>query len=102
MAPEMLDLSAGNSSSDYTNAVDMWATGCIIYRLVTGSVPFASEISLGEYCKNNSLFPLDKLLENGIRSGGFRFLERLLATSPGERASASQALQHEWIKIGMV
>lgn len=38
MSPEVMD--AKDSGSEYTNAVDIWATGCIIYRLVVRQVPF--------------------------------------------------------------
>jgi len=103
MAPEMLNyLKTNTSDSDYTDAVDMWATGCIVYRLVTGAVPFPPGPFLMKYCEDKSLFPYDQLIDSGVKSGLVRFLQQLLAVTPGERLSASQALQHVWVKTGMI
>jgi len=98
MAPEVLNyLDSGESTEHYTNAVDLWAVGCITYRLVTGTVPFPPGLSLMKYCQDKSLFPLDALFDSGIKSEGFKFIRKLLVTDPKERLSAPQALQHEWI-----
>jgi serine/threonine protein kinase len=94
MAPEMLYSPDG--SSDYTDAIDIWAVGCIAYRLVSGCVPFTIP-ALVQYCQDKSLFPLDPLFDCGIKSEGSKFLRHLLVTEPKDRPSASQALQHEWI-----
>jgi serine/threonine protein kinase len=101
MALEILDyLDTDVPSTEYTNAVDLWAVGCITYRLVIGKVPFPPDISLMKYCANNSLFPHESLLDNGINSSGHQFIRDLLATHPKERPSASQALNHTWIISG--
>jgi serine/threonine protein kinase len=102
MAPEILDyldMDAINGEY-YTNAVDLWAVGCIAYRIVTGVVPFSPGRSLMNYCDNKSLFPYDPLLDSGIKSLGSRFIRELLAPQPEERPSASQALNHAWIMSG--
>jgi len=101
MAPEVLDyLDDHHTSSKYTNAVDIWAVGCIIYRLITGHVPFPPGTSLIKYCENESAFPHDTLLNSGITSGGSKFICKLLLPSPKDRPPASQALKHEWILSG--
>jgi serine/threonine protein kinase len=69
MAPEILDL-----GSDYTDAVDIWSTRCIVYRLITGVVPFALSSLLMKYYEDKSLFPYDALFNSGIKSKGSRFL----------------------------
>lgn len=94
MAPETLYSPDG--SSDYTDAIDIWAVGCIACRLVSGSVPFTI-LALVQYCQDKSTFPLDPLFDCGIKSEGSKFLRHLLITEPKDRPSASQALQHEWI-----
>lgn len=99
MAPELLDY-LNTSSEEYTNAVDIWAVGCIIYRLVTGNVPFPPGRSLLEYCRDKSLFPYDALLDCGIKSTCAKFIKELLVVSPEQRPSASQALNHTWINSG--
>lgn len=102
MAPEVLNyLDSGVSGSDqYTNSVDIWAVGCIIFRLVTGATPFPQGTTLMKYCEDKSLFPFDPLFDSGIKSAALRFIRHLLVTQPQDRPSASLALQHEWISAG--
>jgi serine/threonine protein kinase len=102
MAPEIHPyLDTYTPSAEYTNAIDLWAVGCITYRLVTGDVPFPPGTSLLKYCKDKSLFPYDPLLDCGIKSICSRFVKELLETYPKQRPSASQALNHTWIITGM-
>lgn len=101
MAPEILDyVDADALKAGYTNAVDLWAVGCILYRLVIGIVPFPSGKALMKYCDDKSLFPFDVLLRNGIDTMCVKLIEQLLAASPTERPSASQALKDRWIILG--
>ncbi|OAQ98566.1 hypothetical protein LLEC1_04268 [Akanthomyces lecanii] len=97
-APEILwNLGTDNSSIGYTDAVDLWAMGCIAYRLVTGIVPFPSEPHLIEYCKDESLFPLRPLLKSRIGDSCTSFIRALLTTCPKNRPSSVEALDHTWI-----
>lgn len=98
MAPELLNYLS--ISADFTNAVDIWATGCIIYRLVAGIVPFPPGVSLMKYCEDKSQFPYDPLFDCGIRSGGSKFLRQLLIPHPKDRPTASEALRNDWILSG--
>ncbi|KAG4433508.1 hypothetical protein IFR05_011017 [Cadophora sp. M221] len=101
MAPEILNYLNGQDSSDqYTNSVDIWALGCIVYRLITGTVPFPLGKSLIKYCEDKSLFPYDALFDSGIKSECSKFLRQLLTAQPTDRPAASQALQHPWILTG--
>ena len=102
MAPELLNLlDSYEPRSDYTNSVDIWSAGCIIYRLIIGVVPFPRSTSLMKYCEDKSLFPYDALFDSGIKSKGAKFLQQLLAARPSARLSATQALKHNWIISGM-
>jgi len=99
MAPEILNfLSIG---ADYTNAVDIWATGCIAYRLVAGVVPFPPGPSLMRYCEDKSRFPYDPLLDCDLKKNGFNFLRQLLVPHPKDRPSASESLKNDWILSGL-
>lgn len=98
MAPEILDnVHSDASSAQYTDAVDLWAVGCITYRLLTGMVPFPPGGSLWRYCDDRSLFPTQPLLKNDITGSGSKFIRKLLMARAKERPSASQALNHSWI-----
>ncbi|KFY05657.1 hypothetical protein V492_08376 [Pseudogymnoascus sp. VKM F-4246] len=101
MAPEVLDYDVTDiSGTEYTNAVDLWAVGCITFRLVTGVVPFPSGKSLWKYCEDQSLFPYGPCFDSGIKSSCFEFIKGLLETRPKKRPSASQALAHAWVSLG--
>ena len=101
MAPEILDfLNPNEPGSDYTDAVDIWSTRYIVYRLITGVVPFSQSTSLIKYCEDRSLFPYDALFDSGIKSEGSKFLRQLLIAKPSVRPSATQALNHNWILSG--
>jgi serine/threonine protein kinase len=99
MAPEILGY-LDTLNDEYTNAIDLWAAGCITYRLVAGTVPFPPGVSLLKYCEDKSLFPYNALLDNGIKGLCTEFIKELLEFHPKQRPSASQALKHTWIVVG--
>jgi serine/threonine protein kinase len=104
MAPEILQyIDTDSPNGEYTNAVDLWAVGCIAYRIITGHVPFSTP-KLIKYCTDNSQFPSDRLYGIGItrERACFKFIRELLAAYPTERPSASQALNHAWITPGNI
>jgi len=94
MAPEVQGFWEADSSA-YSNAVDLWAFGCIMYRLVAGVVPFPQSRLLIDYCDGKVLFPEDALSEVTVK--GARFIKHLLQANPKNRLTASEALQHPWV-----
>jgi serine/threonine protein kinase len=93
MAPEMLNFVSGvdPESSEYTNAVDMWAMGCIVHRLALGCVPFPPGPPLGRFCNDPSSLPLHEL---PLSPPGVKFIRDLLVPLPSARLTAQQALGH--------
>jgi serine/threonine protein kinase len=90
IAPEILDfLNLYKLRLDYTDAVDIWSTRCIVYRLITKVVPFPLSTLLMKYCKDKSLFPYNALFDSSIKSKGLRFLQQLLVVEPSARPSAT-------------
>jgi serine/threonine protein kinase len=96
MAPETLDY----LSPDSTFAVDVWATGCIIYRLIAGKVPFPPGHSLIKYCQDGSNFPHDPHFDNGATDDGFDSIGSLLNAHPAQRPTAAQDLENAWLVSG--
>jgi serine/threonine protein kinase len=96
MAPELYCYVPALSSetSEYTNAVDIWALGCVVYRIITRAVPFSSLRSLYNYsiCKEELLFKIPSPMAEAEA-----FVRNLLAPHPAERLTASAALEHSWV-----
>lgn len=96
MAPEMLNCvqAMDPQCSEYTNAIDLWSVGCIVYRLASGVVPFPVWPSLYEYCKGEIEFPPLPLALSLI---GANFVKHLLEPHPKNRPTAQGALGHIWM-----
>ncbi|KAM0798965.1 kinase-like domain-containing protein [Usnea florida] len=109
MAPEiynsMLD------PSRYTNAIDIWAVGCIACRMLIGEPPFSELWLLVQYLKAiEDSKPLDQLCKEvpyiskdlpgllDIRTLKGLFVRQLLEPKPGKRLNASHAKGHAWLQ----
>ena len=99
MAPEILDYVPREDpqQSAYTTAVDLWALGCIVYRLASGAVPFPRGPSLGKFCETPSCLSFQSLQ---LDQFGVDFIRSLLVPIPRGRLSAQQALNHQWMPVG--
>jgi len=84
-APELLS----NEKGGYSNKLDMWSLGCILFELVTGAKAFASDYAVFEYRLNP---------ESRLQAGPHPSLLRLhhiyllLQSDPLSRPSASHAI----------
>lgn len=95
-APEML------LRKLYGKEVDMWAAGCLLVQILTGTKPFESKAEFA----NQSLIDqaLAERLQEHFRRHGEKVSEeatdligRLLTVDPRQRLSAEQALNHPWL-----
>ncbi|KAG0643272.1 kinase-like domain-containing protein [Tuber brumale] len=98
-APEVLGLDSNSETSDYTNSVDIWSFGCVVYELLVGTKLFVSEGQVFRYYIGKFPFPEEKLkvLSPPIDDIGVSFLQSMLATQPEDRPTASSALGHVWL-----
>jgi serine/threonine protein kinase len=96
MAPELFYYveELNTETSEYTNAVDLWSLGCIVYRVVTGAVPFPSLLSLKNYCRDPSKAPFN--MPPTMEEAG-KFVQKLLMPHPAKRPLASTALESTWL-----
>lgn len=95
----------------YTNAVDLWALGVLVDKILTSEVVFLeqageSNIStstidsvpaidmdlLYRYCRDPELFPVSALPSNGVNPDWEGFVKPLMAVDPRIRLTAADAL----------
>lgn len=97
MAPEVLGLL--EDDYNYTEAVDIWSLGCLLYKILTGEAPFTwmPHLPLEKYVKGQTSFPEQLLLERGISIDGRSFIAKMLRPLPKMRSLASGTLIDEWI-----
>jgi serine/threonine protein kinase len=95
-----MDPSYGEDVSGYTNAVDMWSLGCVVYWVLTKSIPFSAQKSsaLADFIRDPSIFPARKLQDKGVTDEGVDFLKQVLVAQPRARMTAARALGHPWLK----
>ncbi|KAG0133629.1 kinase-like domain-containing protein [Tuber indicum] len=98
-APEVIGLDSNSESSGYTDSVDIWSLGCVVYELLVGTKLFGSWGQVSLYYFGKSPFPEDKLkaLSPPTDDMGILFLKSVLAIQPGDRPTAANALRHEWL-----
>lgn len=109
MAPEILHLfeyddDESTSSGDdkrpsYTNSVDIWAIGVILFQLLTGWFPFPSHSNkLAKYVRDKAAFPVERLQSERVSAPACEVVQSFLAPRPSSRPSAESSLQHSWLK----
>jgi len=98
-APEVLGLVSNNETSVYTNSVDIWSLGCVIYELLAGTRLFASATQVSCYILGICPFPEDKLKALPIPTddAGISFLKSMVSIQPEDRPTAADALGNPWL-----
>lgn len=92
-APEMV------SGSIYSESVDLWSLGCLMYRLVTGQDAFE-----GEYVQEVLDSVLHKKLTFGHKNWqvlgeeGIALARKLLDKDPAKRPTAAEVVSTTWFK----
>lgn len=123
MAPEIQEILPPGlrPRSKYTNAVDMWALGILVYEILALQNPFQlcladdltpeSEYSgvapragpppvdthlLYQFCKGKRELPIESLRESQTTESAIDFIKALIVADPRSRMSAADALNHRW------
>lgn len=103
VAPEIITgkhelVQSQDPANNYSNLVDIWSLGCLVYVLLTSHLPFNGKtqaqmfqkIKSGEYHES----PLNSYK---VSAEGRDFLKCCLQVDPSQRFTAKQALKHPWI-----
>jgi len=93
-----------HSSPTYlATKLDVFACGVLLYTLAAGMYPpmaklFASEDASSDRCESLGAHVRSANLQDRIRPGMLDLLEQLLAPDPEKRITATEALEHPWLK----
>jgi serine/threonine protein kinase len=85
-------------TSEYSNAVDIWSLGCVVYKLLARQVPFPNHQSLKKFCEGKMIFP-EKALSTNLSAIGIEFIKNLLLPKASERLTAETALETPWLEV---
>lgn len=102
LAPEVLARKHDNTKSIvYSDKVDIWSIGCMLYVLLTGYLPFPQNTQQALYKGIlNGEFSTDILREHMVSEEGINFIRSILQVDPTVRPSAAEALKLPWILEG--
>mmetsp|Transcript_30012 Transcript_30012/g.76967 ORF Transcript_30012/g.76967 Transcript_30012/m.76967 type:complete len:720 (-) Transcript_30012:152-2311(-) len=101
MAPEVID-----TKTKYNEKCDMWSAGIMMYELLTGRLPWGDDLGARsnnqvmmtvlscDSCDITSSFEVTTRLSEEAQD----LLRRLICQDPAQRVSATEALEHPWIK----
>lgn len=82
----------------YTIAVDVWAIGEIVFRMLTNQPSFPEPRQLFNYVVQGQPFPTGLLDAVGSSPQCTDCIRLMMTASPAARMTAAAALQHAWLK----
>ncbi len=92
--PDDLALRGADSGKTFSLAVDIWSMGAIIFRMVTGHIPFKNAGELSRYVSSGT----PALADNLMGSDCTQLVLEAMDVSPQKRPTAQEALERPWIR----
>ena len=93
VAPELFDCS-------YGTAVDIWSVGVIMYNILSGKMPFSGTLDEVRSAARNGIVDFNCTEACQISQSARSLILGMLKVNVGERLTACQALDHEWLRTG--
>ncbi len=97
LAPEVRGFFCDDGVEDepFSLAVDIWAVGAIVFRMITGQLAFRSPRDLSRYVASKEPFPVDSSMSPDCT----QFVQAAMDASPRRRPTAEQALGTSWVEV---
>lgn len=97
LAPEVVNQREGGG---YTNRVDSWSVGVIVFSMLTNASPFIEDENQRDIRLRISERRIDwsTLYNAGVSSQACNFIECLLQENEETRISLTDSLKHPWLK----
>ncbi|KAH7141673.1 kinase-like domain-containing protein [Dactylonectria macrodidyma] len=97
--PEQSPSSSPSSNAfSYTFAVDMWALGELLFRMIAQRPVFPNRPDLFNHVVNKHPFPVATLKAIGTSQDCCNFVTDCMAVDPKRRLKASEAAEHPWVQ----
>eukprot|EP01134_Creolimax_fragrantissima_P003494 CFRG3494T1 len=98
LAPEIMN--SLQHRGGYTNRVDCWSLGVVVYIMLVGRMPFDGD-DMGENI-SKGIYSFPNEYWEGISNEAIEFIKNLLCVNPDVRYTTGQALQSPWFKPNIV
>ncbi|KAK7070630.1 Checkpoint kinase 2, partial [Halocaridina rubra] len=93
ISPELL------GGGSYTNKVDMWSLGVVLYVSLVGYPPFTmDDDGKLRYQIKNAVYNFKHPLWNSVSKEAKDLITKLMVKDPHHRLSADETLNHKWLK----
>lgn len=92
VAPEVI------SKMPYTEKVDLWSVGVVVYIMLCGRPPFYGENDVAVMRKITAgKYKFPKQYWSNVSEDAKNFITHLLQVNPAQRPTCAEALQHKWL-----